>query len=84
MSRGEYRFICQNMIDSQEDVWEFSKIKWKNLSDSKKEIIETKVRSEFQNFMDIREGLLATLSDYQGLIDIKRQFRDIILSVEFK
>lgn len=37
---------------------------------------------EVQNFRDIRQGLLATLNDYQGSKTIKRLFEDAIKSVE--
>jgi len=84
MTRAEYRFVCAHIIDAQEDVWNSSIQKWKNLSNEKRKIYETKVQMEFQNFMDIREGLLATLTEYQGFIDIKSTFKDAILSAEFK
>jgi hypothetical protein len=37
---------------------------------------------EVQNFTDIRQGLLATLNDYQGSKSIKKLFEDAIKSVE--
>jgi hypothetical protein len=84
MSRAEYRFVTSEIIESQTDIWAESRIRWNNLPKSKKEILEKKTQMEFQNFLDIREGLLATLSDYQGFMHVKSQFRDIILSAEFK
>jgi hypothetical protein len=84
MSRGEYRFICQQILDSQEDLWESSIIKWQKLPYEKKKNYELKVQMEFQNFVDIRDGLLATVNDYQGFIHIKSQFVDAIRSAEFK
>jgi|CryBogDrversion2_11_1035321.scaffolds.fasta_scaffold00019_21 hypothetical protein len=84
MSRAMYRYIASEIIESQTDCWNEASQCWKNLPNSKKEILEKKAQMEFQNFLDIRQGLLATLADYQGFINIKSQFRDLILSAEFK
>ena len=84
MSRSMYRFVCQAVIDAQDDVWDQAIVQWNSLPIHKKEIMEKKVQMEFQNFLDIREGLLATINEYQGFILIKSQFADAIRSVEFK
>lgn len=82
MGRAEYRYMCQKAIEFQD--WEKAQGEWKKLSDEKKQNLQLKIQMEFQNFMDIREGLLATLSDYRGFIDIKSEFMNAIKSVEFK
>jgi len=82
MGRAEYRYTCEKAIELQD--WEKAQGEWAKLPTERKQNLELKVQMEFQNFMDIREGLLATLSDYRGFSGIKTQFSDAIRSVEFK
>jgi hypothetical protein len=82
MGRAEYRYTCEKAIEYQD--WEKAQGEWEKLPSEKKQNLDLKVQLEFQNFMDIREGLLATLSDYRGFIDIKSEFMNVIKSVEFK
>ena len=81
MGRAEYRYTCEKAIEFQD--WHKAQ-EWDKLPTEKKQNLSTKIQMEFQNFMDIREGLLATLSDYRGFIDIKSEFINVIKSVEFK
>lgn len=82
MGRAEYRYTCQKAIEYQD--WEKAQGDWEKLPNDKKQNLDTKVQMEFQNFLDIREGLLATLSEYRGFIDVKAEFMNVIKSVEFK
>jgi hypothetical protein len=80
--RAEYRYMCEKAIEFQD--WEKAQGEWAKLPTDKKQNFDLKVQMEFQNWNDIRTGLLATLSDYRGFSGIKTQFSDAIRSVEFK
>ena len=82
MGRAEYRYMCERAIEYQD--WEKAQGEWEKLQTDKKQNFEKVVQIEFQNWNDIRTGLLATLSDYRGISSIKTQFSDAIRSVEFK
>jgi hypothetical protein len=60
-------------IDPQE-LWDRAAHVWENLDQQHKIIVWSLAEQESQNAIDISDGLLATLSEYQGLASVKSAF----------
>ena len=65
-----------------EELWERAENSWNALSPETQGLLIALQAKEEQMIRDIRTGLLATLSDYQGIKAIKDRFASAIRSVE--
>jgi hypothetical protein len=90
--RHKYRYVC-DWIKKQDPAlvslspvkyWDDGEAKWDSLSDEYKQTLETDVRIEFQNFIDIKKKLLAELKSYEGYPHIKKEYDLAIHMVEFR
>lgn len=87
LPRTAYKYMTrkiQNNFDSEltpEENWAKAEKSWTNLSPELQAQLFLLNNSEERNFKDIRQGLLATLSNYQGLSSIKKLFSDAITCV---
>lgn len=90
LSRAAYRHMCgwiQTKFDpklSTEENWAMAKASWDNLSPELQGHLHIMSRKEVQNGDDIRQGLLATLTSYQGSRFIKDLFETAIRHVDYK
>ena len=63
--------------------WDKAVEEWTNLSEAEKGEYITIVKMESQNASDLSQGLLANLSIYQGLKNVKSAFEEAIKSVAY-
>jgi hypothetical protein len=87
LSRATYKYMTKKIQDNfdskltPEENWANAEKAWDNLSPELQGQLFILSHSEEQNFEDIRRGLLATLSDYQGFKCIKDLFANAIKCV---
>jgi len=67
--------------ENPNNSWEKACEHWHNLSEAEKGEYVTIVKMESQNASDLSQGLLANLSMYQGLKNVKSAFEEAIKSV---
>ena len=84
LSRPAYKHMCAWAITnfnpklSVDELWVNAREAWDNLSEQNKILVWSICNQESQNAQDIRDGLLANLSDYQGLKNVKDAFSEAI------
>jgi len=69
--------------ENPNNSWEKACEHWHNLSEAEKGEYITIVKMESQNASDLSQGLLANLSMYQGLKNVKTAFEEAIKSVAY-
>lgn len=90
LSRAAYRHMCswiQRNFDpdaSPDENWARAEASWDGLSPETQAHLVILSDREVQCGDDIRQGLLATLADYQGLRNIKELFKSAICCVNYK
>jgi len=83
-----YRHMCDWAIANftselkPEELWERAENSWNDLTPETQGLLIALQAKEEQMVKDIREGLLATLSGYQGIKSIKDRFAEAIRSIE--
>ena len=88
LSRAAYRHMCDWAIANfnselkPEELWERAENSWNDLTPETQGLLIALQAKEEQMVKDIREGLLATLSGYQGIKSIKDRFAEAIRSIE--
>ena len=88
LSRAAYRHMCDWAIANftselkPEELWERAEASWNDLTPETQGLLIALQDREEQMIRDIRTGLLATLSDYQGIKSIKDRFAEAIRSIE--
>jgi hypothetical protein len=90
LSRAAYRHMCawiQGNFDpklSPEENWAMAQAAWDSLTPELQGHLHIMSSKEVQNGDDIRQGLLATLTSYQGAPFIKDLFESAIRCVDYK
>lgn len=90
LSRAAYRHMCgwiQNKFNpklSPEENWSNAEAAWDALTPEMQAHLYIMSDKEVQNGDDIRQGLLATLTSYQGARFIKDLFGSAIRCVNYK
>lgn len=87
LSVTAYKHMCAWVISNfnsklPEDLWAEAKSSWDALTPETQGLLFALQAKEDQMMKDIRLGLLATLSGYQGLKTVKDRFAEAIRSVE--
>jgi len=88
LSRAAYKHMCDWAIANfnsklkPEELWERAEHSWNDLTPETQGLLIALQAKEEQMVKDIREGLLATLSGYQGIKSIKDRFAEAIRSIE--
>jgi len=86
-SRASYQYMAKWIVENfdpklgPDENWDRADKAWNNLSPELKGYLMILSDMEVQSTADIRQGLLATLSGYQGTPIIKALFEDAIKSV---
>jgi hypothetical protein len=87
LSRPSYKHMCAWAITnfdpklSVDELWANAKEAWDSLSAQNKTCIWSICNQELQNAQDIKDGLLANLSEYQGYPVVKDAYIEAIKSV---
>jgi hypothetical protein len=87
LSRASYKHMCAwtftnfNSKLSPEENWSLAKEAWDSLSEQNKMCIWSICNQESQNAIDISQGLLANLAEYQGYKPVKDAYREAIIKV---
>jgi hypothetical protein len=86
-SRTAYKYmttwITKNWTGDFLGIWEKAENVWQNVSPQNQMALWS-IDTQFeQNFEDIREGLLATLKEYQGSQDVKGIFEEALKSLVY-
>ena len=88
LGAAAYRHMCDWAIANfnselkPEELWERAENSWNDLTPETQGLLIALQAKEEQMVKDIREGLLATLSGYQGIKSIKDRFAEAIRSIE--
>jgi hypothetical protein len=86
-SRTAYKYMTgwieKNWTGDFTGMWERAQSVWANVSVENKAYLWSIDQQQEQNFNDIRQGLLATLKEYQGSSHVKGIFEEALKSVEF-
>jgi len=88
LSRAAYKHMCVWAIANfnsklkPEELWERAEAAWNDLTPETQGLLIALQAKEEQMVKDIRTGLLATLSGYQGIKSIKDRFAEAIRSIE--
>lgn len=85
LPRAARKYISRYNFDpelSPDENLQKAKASWDALGPEMQAHLIILSSKEVQNFDDIKQGLLATLHDYQGTKPIKKLFEDAIKSVE--
>jgi len=83
-----YKHMCDWAIANfnsklkPEELWERAEASWNDLTPETQGLLIVLQAKEEQMVKDIRTGLLATLSGYQGIKSIKDRFAEAIRSIE--
>ena len=86
LSKAAYKHMCDyaiaNFNGDPETLWTEAENSWNALSPETQGLLIALQDREEQMIKDIRTGLLATLSSYQGIKSIKDRFAEAIRSIE--
>ena len=86
LSKAAYKHMCDyaiaNFNGDPETLWTEAENSWNDLTPETQGLLIALQDREEQMIKDIRTGLLATLSDYQGIKAIKDRFAEAIRSIE--
>ena len=86
LSKAAYKHMCvwaiANFNGDPETLWTEAENSWNDLTPETQGLLLALQDREEQMIRDIRTGLLATLSDYQGIKSIKDRFAEAIRSIE--
>ena len=64
-------------------LWDRAERVWSNVSPQNQMALWSIEQEQEQNFKDIREGLLATLKEYQGTTYVKGMFEEALKMLEW-
>jgi len=64
-------------------AWDRAKQVWSNVDVQNQMALWSIDQQKEQNFKDIREGLLATLKEYQGTPEVKRLFEEALKDLNY-
>jgi len=64
-------------------AWDRAKQVWSNVDDQNQMALWSIDQQKEQNFKDIREGLLATLKEYHGTLEVKRLFEEALKDLNY-
>lgn len=86
-TRYSYKYMAswieKNWSGDFSGIWERAKSVWSNVDIQNQMALWSIDQQKEQNFKDIREGLLATLKEYQGCSEIKRIFENALKDIEY-
>jgi hypothetical protein len=88
LGAAAYKHMCDWAIANfnsklkPEELWERAENSWNDLTPETQGLLIALQAKEEQMVKDIRTGLLATLSGYQGIKSIKDRFAEAIRSIE--
>jgi hypothetical protein len=64
-------------------IWDQAQKVWSNVDVQNQMALWSIDQQKEQNFRDIREGLLATLKEYQGTSEVKRLFEEALKDLKY-
>jgi len=76
-------WIEKNWTGDFTGMWDRAKKAWNEVEVAHRMFLWSVDQQKEQNFKDIREGLLATLKEYQGSRDVKELFEEALKDLNY-
>ena len=85
--RYAYKYMAswveKNWTGDFTGMWDRAKTAWDGVEVAHRTFLWSVDQQKEQNFKDIREGLLATLKEYQGSRDVKGLFEEALKDLDY-